>query len=645
MAQYQYAYPTSQITNQSGSWILTSTGATTNLYQYVDETGTVSYGTSGSDSITDSSGGDLYLELKFGSLTNPIIDSRHHVDINFIGIDASTLTFKLYQGATLIDTQTYSVRSAEAGGDINRIILFSKTAVAGVTDYTDLRVRVSCDMSGTEIGRMRIGVPSTGFQRVYPVADITTTNWNTGGANYYGQINSEIDPANDITGVNTSTTSATLEVKFGTLTDPLSSVDHYVNLYLQNQATGSFSLYLYQGATLIATLASGVQFNGTANTRTPSFALTGTQIDNITDYSDLRLRVVNGLGSSQYVYAAEMEVPAIPKILTPVSRSYSLTGTSVNLKVARKFTANVTAFTETGRSSFVNRGRLFSLTQGSFAETGNATYLNFGHKLAPTVAGFTETGINAGVFKGFKASVSAGNFSLSGSLVLRKTNILSAVKSTYSFTGSSAILTYIPISDFIAQLNPGSFTQTTSSINLSITRKISPAVNNIALTGTNTYVNKNRFVQLSTGSFALAGINTYLRFGKTVQLQQGNLTLAGNSTTVKVGRSISPSTRNLNISATSLILTKVYTVTAQRGIFTQTRYPAAFTHNLPVIANPNAIFLTGRSVNMKYGRIFPLLTNLINVNGTNTEIFAARDGLIFARLITIRSPRFAAMDD
>jgi hypothetical protein len=153
-----------------------------------------------------------------------------------------------------------------------------------------------------------------------PALDITTGFWTvtplwnklaeTAPDDATTQIQSGADPVND-----------TFEVKLSPVTDPATSSGHIVRYRVAQigTRTATVDASLYQGATLIA---SDVQQTLTTAYQTFSFTLSAVQADAITDYTDLRVRVVanaSGTGTATNVLATwiELEVPEILPTSTP----------------------------------------------------------------------------------------------------------------------------------------------------------------------------------------------------------------------------------------------------------------------------------------------------------------------------------------
>lgn len=155
-----------------------------------------------------------------------------------------------------------------------------------------------------------------------PISDITTTEI-VGSYTAIDEVTS--DTADYLT--SNDNTDATYECLLSPLTDPLTDTFHYVRFTYAKADTNvapsttgntqTMSIYLYQGATLIATCRNNATLGAWT---TGSYWLTGAEADAITDYSDLRIRFVmpaSGGGSPSNrrggaVAWAEMEVPDAP---------------------------------------------------------------------------------------------------------------------------------------------------------------------------------------------------------------------------------------------------------------------------------------------------------------------------------------------
>ncbi len=140
-------------------------------------------------------------------------------------------------------------------------------------------------------------------QYARPASDITNSTWTTlptGGQALYLQVN---ESAYSDTNYIRANGAQTCEVKLSSVTDPVSSLNHI--LRLRAKATGSSSaekwtVSIYQGSTLIATA-----FSASNVTRTTFndyvFTLTAAQADAITNYTDLRVRIVSSASTGEYI--------------------------------------------------------------------------------------------------------------------------------------------------------------------------------------------------------------------------------------------------------------------------------------------------------------------------------------------------------
>lgn len=141
-----------------------------------------------------------------------------------------------------------------------------------------------------------------------PTADISPGSWTT--TPLYSKL-SEANPDDATTQVQSSNrpTNDTFEVRLSSVTDPQSSSGHIVRIRMYGNTSHTWSAYLYQGATLIKTLVSGAV--PPSSYTTYSYTLTAGEADSITNYADLRVRIVaNGSANGrEYVTWIEMEVP------------------------------------------------------------------------------------------------------------------------------------------------------------------------------------------------------------------------------------------------------------------------------------------------------------------------------------------------
>lgn len=108
----------------------------------------------------------------------------------------------------------------------------------------------------------------------------------------------------------------TPEVALSAVTDPVSSTGHIMSIYIKKSSnrTSAVTMYLYQGATLIAS-SSAIAVTTTYTQY--DYTLSGAEADSITDYSDLRMRVFfddqGGGAPGTFNWSwAQLQVPDLP---------------------------------------------------------------------------------------------------------------------------------------------------------------------------------------------------------------------------------------------------------------------------------------------------------------------------------------------
>lgn len=145
-------------------------------------------------------------------------------------------------------------------------------------------------------------------QYARPSSDITT-GWAT--TPLWSKVD-EASPGSDTDYITGTGDTVTCEVKLSTVTDPSSDIGHNWSIRLQANGSGKgeeVSAYLYEGTTLIETLLNGDKpGRGAFVTRTGTLA----SASSISDYSDLRIRLVTGgNGGSESIDCSwiELEVP------------------------------------------------------------------------------------------------------------------------------------------------------------------------------------------------------------------------------------------------------------------------------------------------------------------------------------------------
>lgn len=239
-----------------------------------------------------------------------------------------------------------------------------------------------------------------------PASDSATGSWSS--TPLWSKID-EGSPGDDTTITSDNNTSPdNADFTINSVTDPESSSSHVLRAAWNKDSSGGHSinavLELYQGdpagaGSLIATLSvTGIG----ATEQEDSYTLNGTEADNITDYSDLYLRLSrqgdtggnpNGR-RSLVVDFAELEVPDATSD-TPVSMDPG-------------------SFTLAGQDASVTRQLLVKPDSASFAFTGLDNTITRSLKIAMDIGTLTFSGLDNAVTRQLLVSMDAGSFTFSG---------------------------------------------------------------------------------------------------------------------------------------------------------------------------------------------------------------------------------------
>jgi hypothetical protein len=145
------------------------------------------------------------------------------------------------------------------------------------------------DTTTTLYSRVALFKLAASAQTAAPTSTISSGSWTPStGATLYGTIDEAVADDADYD-VDTSAGS-TMEVKFATLTDPAVSTGHVVRYRISGES-GTLTVSLRQGAS--TEIAAWAHTPPPATPTTFNQTLSGAQADSITDYTDLRLRVVS----------------------------------------------------------------------------------------------------------------------------------------------------------------------------------------------------------------------------------------------------------------------------------------------------------------------------------------------------------------
>ncbi len=296
-------------------------------------------------------------------------------------------------------------------------------------------------------------------QFIRPISDITKTAAWTGS---YTDID-EVSASDSDFIWTEDRTAGTYECGLTTgAGDPLSAIDHTIRIRhskcdggVPNNNDGNaqtFSAYLYEGTTLIATLASDVSCGLWADL---SYTLTSGEANNITDYDNLRIRIEvptgpGGPGANRRGCAiswAEMEFPVAPP--TDYTTNYDkgsflLGGKVVDLLRDWTLASAKGSFALTGKVITFSKGYTLEANKGGFTLSGKVATLLFKRNLASSKGSFILDGKDIGLSYGKTLFSSKGSFLLDGKVIaLTKDSVLASSKGSFVLDGKVASLIWI----------------------------------------------------------------------------------------------------------------------------------------------------------------------------------------------------------
>lgn len=144
-----------------------------------------------------------------------------------------------------------------------------------------------------------------------PDSDITVTNWDGltfSTPNLNEEVQTEDGPSSYVFS-STSGAEATFGLGNATITDPVSNVNHHVNVEIwANNGATTFTIRLYESTDLIA---SWTQLHS-GNWTSYQFDLTTVEADNISDYNDLRISVEHDQNAFKACSFLQFECPDAP---------------------------------------------------------------------------------------------------------------------------------------------------------------------------------------------------------------------------------------------------------------------------------------------------------------------------------------------
>jgi hypothetical protein len=189
--------------------------------------------------------------------------------------------------------------------------------------------------------------------------------------------------------------------------------------------------------------------------------------------------------------------------------SYSLTGSSVNLKRGYPLSAGVGSYSLSGLGTSLNKGYREAVGTGSYTLNGTAVSLKGNRVITAGAGSYLLNGSSASIEIGYKSTAGIGSYSILGSDVSTKydrhTNVSSGA---YSLNGSSIGL----YKDYSLTIVIGSYIVPGSSVILKEDKLLQVTSGVILVTGSNVGIEIERILSAGIGSYTLAGFSVGLTY-------------------------------------------------------------------------------------------------------------------------------------
>ncbi|MHC4941653.1 MAG: hypothetical protein ACYTG7_01395 [Planctomycetota bacterium] len=225
-------------------------------------------------------------------------------------------------------------------------------------------------------------------QYARPSGTVSGGSWTATGAPTLHEATDEVTPNDDTDYMVTGTDADIAELTLGSLTDPSSSVDHIIRFRMRTTGSGSkerCEIQLFQGAVLIATTDTQ---QSRPDYTTFTYTLSSSEADAITNYADLRFKVLSsnmGAGETVVVTWMEFEVPdaggaTVPVLSSPTAAAIDTTSATLGAYIDSD-----------GGDPITSRGTVWNTTGPPITENaldeGGTGLGTFSHSRSPLPSG------------------------------------------------------------------------------------------------------------------------------------------------------------------------------------------------------------------------------------------------------------------
>ncbi len=310
-----------------GAWT-TQAGGTSGLFGVIDETAADDADYVHSPALAPA--GSAAYVTALGTSAQFWVAKTHTVRYRYYAENAGmTLTVKLLQGTTEIASWSHTAITAGAWTAGSQTLSAGERTAIQALGYTGLKLSFAASYPAA--------VTSTATQTARPTSDVDNTdgwlNSASGSTDLYRDIDDTVADDNVTAIVSNAALGGAVDVSYttglGALVDPLTSASHVLSFRWRRHSTSAATLavYLYQGATLIATVPPVTKSSLDNTWSTVTYTLTASEADSITDYSQLRIKWTQ---PGAFV-ATETSRVTIAELTTPAPRRARVSWTEIEL--------------------------------------------------------------------------------------------------------------------------------------------------------------------------------------------------------------------------------------------------------------------------------------------------------------------------
>lgn len=296
----------------------------------------------------------------------------------------------------------------------------------------------------------------------------------------------------------------------------------------------------------------------------------------------LRRAVVHGAAPQSYT-------------LTAAAGTFTLSGQSAGLTVARRLVAAQGVFSLVGQQAGIGRSFALTAATGAFGVTGQVAGLRSARRIAAGTGSFSLTGGSAGLKVAHRVTAGSGAFSLQGQAAdFRIAGQIIADVGAFSITGIVAGLRVAHRLSAAA----AAFSVTGQAATLVRALRLTAGTGAFSLIGQDAALNVagSSTLAAETGVFALSGQAAGLRAARRLAAEPGSFSLAGQAAGMRVAHLLSADAGTFVLGGQAAGLSAARQLIADAGAFDLQGHGVAFETAGQLAAGTGAFVLTGEAV-------------------------------------------------